>query len=106
MRPAAVRRIGPGVGDHAWPVSSSRMKSASAVGSLTGSFANGVRRFSRLLPAQVVAAITGRPERVNLILTGRDMPQPVLDAADTVTEMVKIKHAFDAGYVAKKGIDY
>jgi cob(I)alamin adenosyltransferase len=54
----------------------------------------------------VVAAVSGRPERVNLILTGRDMPQPVADVADTVTEMVKIKHAFDAGYVAKKGIDY
>ena len=34
------------------------------------------------------------------------MPPSVLDAADTVTEMVKIKHAFDAGFVAKKGIDY
>ena len=50
-RPCA--RIGPGVGDHASPVSSSRTNSASAVGSLTGSFANGVRRFSRLFPAQV-----------------------------------------------------
>ena len=45
---SASRRIGPGVGDQASPVSSSRMKRASAVGSLTGSLANGVRRFSRL----------------------------------------------------------
>ena len=50
-----MRRSGPRVGDHASPVSSSRMNSASAVGSLTGSLANGVRRFSRLLPAQVEA---------------------------------------------------
>lgn len=54
----------------------------------------------------VVEAIRQRPPRVSLILTGRDMPQAVIDAADTVTEMVKIKHAFDSGYVAKKGIDY
>ena len=44
---------GPGVGDHASPVSSSRTKSASPVGSVTGSFANGVRRFSRLFSDQV-----------------------------------------------------
>ena len=54
----------------------------------------------------VCGAIENRPEDVNLILTGRDMPQPIVDLAHTVTEMCNIKHAFDAGYVAKKGIDY
>ena len=54
----------------------------------------------------VVDAIASRPERLNLILTGRDMPQPIVDIADTVADMSNIKHAFDAGYVAKKGIDY
>jgi cob(I)alamin adenosyltransferase len=43
---------------------------------------------------------------VNLVLTGRDMSQDVVEAAHTVTDLVKIKHAFDAGYVAKRGIDY
>jgi len=56
--------------------------------------------------AEVVQVIGGRPENVSVILTGRDMPQPIVDLADTVTEMSNIKHAFDAGYVAKKGIDY
>ena len=55
---------------------------------------------------EVVAAIVDRPAEVNLILTGRDMPDAIVDVAHTVTEMTKIKHAFDAGYVAKKGIDY
>lgn len=55
---------------------------------------------------RVVDAVASRPERLNLILTGRDMPQPIVDIADTVTEMSNIKHAFEAGYVAKKGIDY
>ncbi len=54
----------------------------------------------------VVATLEGRPETVSVILTGRDMPQPVIDAAHTVTEMTKVKHAFDTGIVAKKGIDY
>jgi hypothetical protein len=44
---------GPGVAPQACPRSSSRTKIASAVGSPTGSFANGVRRFSRLFSAQV-----------------------------------------------------
>ncbi len=54
----------------------------------------------------VVRTITDRPEHVNLILTGRDMADPVIEIADTVTEMTKVKHAFDEGIVAKKGIDY
>jgi hypothetical protein len=48
-----VRRSGPGVAVQTAPSSSSRMKMASLVGSLMGSLANGVRRFSRLLSAQV-----------------------------------------------------
>ena len=56
--------------------------------------------------AAVVAALAGRPERVNVILTGRDMAAEVIEVADTVTEMVSVKHAFDDGVRAKKGIDY
>lgn len=55
---------------------------------------------------EVVAVIGGRPEKVNLILTGRDAPEAIVEIADTVTEMRKVKHAFDAGIGAKRGIDY
>lgn len=54
----------------------------------------------------VISVITNRPERVNVIVTGRDCPQAVIDIADTVTEMRSLKHAFDSGIAAKKGIDY
>lgn len=54
----------------------------------------------------VLAAIAGRPPKLNLILTGRDAPQSLVEAADTVTEMRKVKHAFDRGVMAKRGIDY
>jgi cob(I)alamin adenosyltransferase len=54
----------------------------------------------------VVAAIAHRPSRLNLILTGRDAPVALVEAADTVTEMRKVKHAFDAGVMARRGIDY
>src|SRR3954462_3663148 len=60
------RFIGPGVGDHASPDSSSRMNSASAVGSTIASLANDVRRFSRLFSLHVVAepdAVTIVPNR-------------------------------------------
>lgn len=56
--------------------------------------------------APVYEAIRNRPENVNLVITGRDAPQELIDCADTATEMVKIKHAFDNGILAKKGIDY
>ena len=41
-----------------------------------------------------------------MILTGRDMADEVIEVADTVTEMVKVKHAFDSQILAKKGLDY
>jgi len=53
----------------------------------------------------VVEALRARPPHVNVILTGRDAPATLIEAADTVTEMVKTKHAFDKGVAAVKGID-
>lgn len=54
----------------------------------------------------VVATIRDRPQQVNVVATGRDAPDALIEVADTVTEMRKIKHAYDAGILAKKGIDY
>jgi cob(I)alamin adenosyltransferase len=56
--------------------------------------------------ADVVDAIRNRPEHVNLILTGRDAPKEVVDAADTVTEMNNVRHAYDSGIKAIRGIDF
>jgi cob(I)alamin adenosyltransferase len=54
----------------------------------------------------VVAALRGRPRHVNVIVTGRDAPPGIVDVADTVTEMVSRKHAFDRGIAALRGIDF
>jgi cob(I)alamin adenosyltransferase len=54
----------------------------------------------------VVGAIRDRPEDVNVVATGRDAPRALVDVADTVTEMVNVKHAFDRGVRALRGIDY
>lgn len=56
--------------------------------------------------ADVVATIADRPEHVNVIVTGRDAPGSLVDVADTVTEMTEIKHAYQQGIRAKRGIDY
>ncbi len=55
---------------------------------------------------EVVATITKRPAHVNIVCTGRDAPPALVDVADTVTEMRSVKHAYDRGIRAKKGIDY
>ncbi|MFZ1433326.1 MAG: cob(I)yrinic acid a,c-diamide adenosyltransferase [Candidatus Microthrix parvicella] len=54
----------------------------------------------------VVETIRTRPDHVNLVITGRDAPQALIDLADTVTEMAETKHAYQAGISAKKGIDF
>jgi len=56
--------------------------------------------------ADVQATFRNRPANVSLVLTGRDAPEWMIEMADTVTEMVKTKHAYDSGIAAKKGIDF
>ena len=54
----------------------------------------------------VVAVLRARPAHVHVVITGRSAPAPLLDLADTVTEMTKIKHAFDQGKKAQLGVDF
>ncbi len=62
---------------------------------------------SRLIDVdRVLALIRNKPSRVELILTGRNAPKPIIDAADYVTEMKLLKHPFQQGTQARKGIDY
>ena len=56
--------------------------------------------------ADVVATIRDRPPHVNIVATGRDASPALLEVADTVTEMRHVKHAYDQGIRAKRGIDY
>ncbi len=54
----------------------------------------------------VVNAIENKPEKLNIIITGRNAPQEIMDVADTVSEMVPLKHAFEGGIQAQKGIEF
>ena len=61
----------------------------------------------KLLPLdEVLTALLGRPPRQHAVVTGRGAPLELIEIADTVTEMRPIKHAFDAGVKAQKGIEF
>jgi len=62
--------------------------------------------FGLLQTRQLVELITTRPPKLHLVLTGRGAPAELLALADTATEMKKIKHGFDAGRPALKGIEF
>ncbi len=53
----------------------------------------------------VLAALAARPPRQHVVITGRGAPDALVEAADTVTEMRMVKHAFKAGIKAQHGIE-
>lgn len=55
---------------------------------------------------EIVEVIANKPDHLNIIITGRGAPQALIDAADTVTEMTQIKHAFESGIQAQKGVEF
>nr|WP_318530933.1 cob(I)yrinic acid a,c-diamide adenosyltransferase [Dyella tabacisoli] len=54
---------------------------------------------------QVLTALAARPPNQHVVITGRGAPDGLIDVADTVTEMRVVKHAFQAGIKAQKGIE-
>jgi cob(I)alamin adenosyltransferase len=54
----------------------------------------------------VVDGIAGRSPKTNVVVTGRDAPAELVEIADTVTEMRMVKHAYEKGVRAMKGIEY
>jgi cob(I)alamin adenosyltransferase len=56
--------------------------------------------------AEVLTTIRDRPQHVNVVCTGRNAPDALIEIADTVTDMTSVKHAYQQGIRAKKGIDY
>ena len=62
--------------------------------------------YKMLDPAVVAEALRGRPEMVHVILTGRNAHPLLVEIADTVTEMREVKHAYEKGILAQRGIEY
>ena len=55
---------------------------------------------------EVVEALAARPGHQHVVITGRDAPQRLIDAADLVTQMAKVKHPMDEGRKGQKGIEW
>jgi cob(I)alamin adenosyltransferase len=62
--------------------------------------------YGMLDPAKVVDVLKRRPEMVHVILTGRNAHPSIVEIADTVTEMRQVKHAYEKGVMAQRGIEY
>ena len=61
----------------------------------------------KMLDAEKVAEVLKRkPEMVHVILTGRNAHPTIVELADTVTEMREVKHAYQKGILAQRGIEY
>lgn len=62
--------------------------------------------YGMLDPTRVVETLKSRPPMVHVILTGRNAHPSLVEIADTVTEMREIKHAYQKGILAQRGIEY
>ena len=63
-------------------------------------------RYDYLDVADVIAGLEQRHERTSVILTGRDAKPELMEYADLVTEMTEIKHPYQAGIKAQRGVDF
>jgi len=60
-----------------------------------------------LITAQdILQLIAHKPAHTHLVLTGRGAPPEIIDAADLVTEMTEVKHPFQKGIKARRGVDF
>jgi cob(I)alamin adenosyltransferase len=67
--------------------------------------ANTAMHYGMVTVEEVLAAIGKRPERTEVVLTGRHAPQGIIDAADLVTEMVEVKHYYNKGVASRAGVE-
>jgi len=69
-------------------------------------YALGYLDFKLIDLSDVLQLIREKPPQMHLILTGRNAPPEIIEAADLVTEMMEIKHPMKKGIPAQQGIDY
>jgi cob(I)alamin adenosyltransferase len=62
--------------------------------------------YGMLDPAKVADVLRRKPDLVHVILTGRNAHPTIVELADTVTEMREVKHAYQKGIMAQRGIEY
>ncbi len=92
-------------GRHAWEVSKQKLASGDYDLLILDEFTYAIT-FGWIDLGEVLNAIANRAPKTNVMITGRNAPAELIALADTVTEMRMIKHAYDQGISAIKGIEY
>lgn len=92
-------------GRHAWSVAKEKLASGSYDMLILDELTYAVT-YGWVPVDDVVAAIAGRAPKTNVVITGRDAAPELIALADTVTEMRMVKHAYEKGIRARKGIEY
>ena len=67
---------------------------------------NNSMSFGLLTPGDLIGILERRAPNTEVVLSGRGVPQEIIDYADLVTEMRLVKHPYDRGVKARKGIEY
>lgn len=92
-------------GRHAWQVASGMLSSGDYDLLIFDEITYAVT-YGWIAGEEVAAALRSRHPKTSVVLTGRAAATELIEVADTVTEMRKVKHAYDLGIKAKKGIEY
>lgn len=92
-------------GRHAWDVTREKLSSGAFDLLILDELTYAVK-YGWVDVTEVVDGLQRRSPKTNVVITGRNCPPEIIEIADTVTEMVKIKHAYDQGITAMKGIEY
>ena len=92
-------------GRHAWEVARQKLASGEYEMLILDEITYAVK-YGWVLVGEVVEGIKARSPRTNVVVTGRNAPPELLELADTATEMRKLKHVYDRGVRAVKGIEY
>ena len=82
-----------------------RMLADPAIGLIVLDELNIVLKYGYLEVEEVLTAVRARPAMQHVVITGRSAPQEIIDAGDTVTEVTLVKHAFNDGIRAQKGVE-
>jgi cob(I)alamin adenosyltransferase len=92
-------------GQHAWEVARQKLASGDYDLLILDELTYAVS-YGWVTADDVVGGVRNRAAKTNVVITGRNAAPELIEMADTVTEMRKIKHAYDQGVGAKKGIEY
>ena len=92
-------------GRHAWDVGAEKIRSGDYDLVILDEATYAVK-YGWVAVEDVVEGLRNRSPRTNVVLTGRNCPPEIIEIANTVTEMVKVKHAYDEGISAMKGIEF